>query len=275
MSHASSLSELCHAGVIFSCAVDRLIFEARTAMCVPDTADADVEAEFCALRADFETFRSEFDELFARLLLQQLGAAQLPELLVKLGGEAVQRFLRVAGSIDAEFARFLQSLSLRLTTVAQQALADRQLATHPDRTPVNRCNGDLRAPEAREATRKEDPVSLTLTRLTGAESAFSGTVELVIRHVLEGLGQSPEDPAAMSTPPALVLRAKLNKLYPTFAALYTRLFVKHVGEEHLPAVLAALQGEPLRHYLRARSAMKPALAAGLRELTGRMAQLVV
>jgi hypothetical protein len=275
MSHEPRLSELCHAGPIFSCAVDRLIREARTAMCVPDAADADVEAEFCALRADFETFRSEFDDLFARLLLRQLGAAQLPQLLLTLGGEAEQRFLRVAGNIDVEFARFLQLLSQRLTFVAQRALAARQLAPHPDPIPVNACGGTPRAPEAAKATVEDDLVSLTLTRLTGADRAFGNTVELVIRHVLGGLGRSPDDPAVMRTPRALVLRASLNRLYPAFAALYTSLFAKHVGEEHLPAVLAALQGDPLRQYLHARTAMKPALAAGLREITGRMAQLVV
>ncbi|MEO8185114.1 MAG: hypothetical protein ABI895_40425, partial [Deltaproteobacteria bacterium] len=261
MAQVSSITELCHSGAIFSCAVDGVIVKVRKAMNVPDQADADVEAEFRALRADFEPLRPEFDELFARLLRQQIGAARLSQLLAQLGGEVEQRFLRAVGSIDAEFEQLLESLSQKLTIVAQQALAARRL--------------DVRAPGPRETTTKEDPAALTLARWTGADSAFGRIVELVIRRIVADLGQNPEEPAASKTPEALFVRVTLSRRYPAFAAFYTRRFVKRLGEEHVSAVLEALRSEPLRRYLRARGAMKPALAAGLQELTGRIVQIVV
>src|SRR3569832_2372355 len=63
----------------------------------------------------------------------------------------------------------------------------------------------------------------------------------------------------------VAVRRQLEADYrPQFEALFSGLLVKHLGAEHLPAVLAALEHEAAQHYLRQAPAVDAALRAAQR-----------
>jgi len=84
--------------------------------------------------------------------------------------------------------------------------------------------------------------------------------------LLQG-GADANDPLLLSSPESQRVReAALGLLL----AFYARGFILHVGEPHAAAVFEELERDPLRSYLRARAAMKPALDRALLEMVTRM-----
>lgn len=70
----------------------------------------------------------------------------------------------------------------------------------------------------------------------------------------------------------LRLRARLDGLYPEYQQLFGGLLLEHIGREHVPSVLAALQAEPVQAYFRAAPRMNAELQALLIELARRMSR---
>ena len=125
---AQMLVRLTHASHVFDRAVDALMTRVRSAMGVPpavagsdsanDPERTAVEQELAALRERLQAFLPEFEQLYGSLLIEELGASQLPALLEALGSERVQRYFQAR--IRAE-PRRLRQLS-RLGRSMQEAL---------------------------------------------------------------------------------------------------------------------------------------------------------
>lgn len=119
----------------------------------------------------------------------------------------------------------------------------------------------------------DDPFPTTPAEVTGADAMYIGVVETIVRRFITSRGGDPLNPATLNGPDVERVKAGLFSLYPDFQRLYAELFVKHVGAEHAPAVLAELQREPLQRYLAARSAMTAELKQGLAALRDRMSEM--
>lgn len=112
----------------------------------------------------------------------------------------------------------------------------------------------------------------TPAQLTGSDGSFFWLVQVMSQHFVAAAGLDPQKPENMNSPEAKRIREILLSLYPEFERRYTEVFVKHVGAEHAPEVLAELSREPLRRYVQARLAMSLELSAGLNQLTQRMGE---
>jgi len=111
-----------------------------------------------------------------------------------------------------------------------------------------------------------------LAQSTGAHEVLHSLAQAVTREVLLQRGADAADPLLLSNSEAQRVREALLSL---LVAFYARLFIQQVGEPHAAMVFEELEREPLRSYLRARSAMKPALDRGLMELVGRIMREVL
>jgi hypothetical protein len=213
----------------------------RRKLCVPEQADDEVEAEFTALRATVDARYPEFCELFASALIGQIGQGRLEALLPGLSSAPAQRYLEAAGRITRELERSLPRLMEKLMAAAQAALSSSSspaLGT-----------GHLRA--------------LSLAQCTGAHDALNTLAGAVTQKVLFSRCHAATGSLLLASPDAQRVQGVLLGMLVGF---YARLFIKHVGEQHAAAVVAELEREPMRSYLRARNAMKPALDRGLKEL---------
>jgi len=87
---------------------DGMLLSWRRSLGVPDQAKAEVEAELAALRRTFdEQFLPEFQEFYAALLEQHLGAGS-SDVLAALENPNVQAYLAVIEGVETEFAVLLR-----------------------------------------------------------------------------------------------------------------------------------------------------------------------
>lgn len=85
-------------------------------------------------------------------------------------------------------------------------------------------------------------------RLSQALPLFERRAEALVLRLREALS-APSPPDADAAEELAALRRELDEQLPALEALFTRLLIQHLGEEHLPGVLAALQSEAVQHYL--------------------------
>src|SRR5688572_23596615 len=99
---------LSHLAPAFARMADGMLLSWRRSLGVPDQAKAEVEAELTALRRMFdEQFLPEFQELYAALLEQHLGAA-CSGVLDALEDADVQIYLAAVEGVEAELAAVLR-----------------------------------------------------------------------------------------------------------------------------------------------------------------------
>jgi len=247
----SAIVQLTHSEATFTRLADNFVAEIRRRMFVPEHADDDVEAEFAALRTTVDSHYPEFCELFASALIGQLGQERLEGMLPGLGAASAQRYLEAAGQISLELEQNLSRLTEKLVATAQAALA---------------------SPAGSPAPRSGHPRALTLAQSTGVHDGLNSLARAVTQQVLIRGGKDAADPMLMASSEAQ--RAQ-GVVLGSLVGFYARLFIKHVGEPHAAAVVEELEREPLRSYLRARTAMKPVLDRGLNELAVRLARKVL
>jgi hypothetical protein len=241
--HPTAIAQLTHSDASFAHLAANFVGEVRRKLCVPDHADDDVEAEFAALRQRIDTYYPEFCVIFASALLDQLGPERLQEMLSGLNGEAAQRYLEVAGRIRLELEQSLPAVTQKLAAAAQAALANSALSP---------------------ALSSGQPSASSLARAAGFGDAFYGLAQAVTRQVLLEHGGNAADPQLLASPEAQRIQGILRGM---LAGFHARLFIRHVGEPHAAAVLAELEREPLRDFVSARSATRPAFDRALVSLT--------
>jgi len=250
--HAPAIVQLTHSQPTFAQLADLFVMGLRRRMYVPDHADDEVEAEFAAFRTHLDRHHyPEFCELFAGALSEQLGRERLEEMLPDLSREAAQRYLEAAPQIQQELERSLPSLTQKLRAAAQAVLS-------------SSAGSGAKSSGASRA--------MMLAQSTGAHEVLHSLAQAVTREVLLQRGADAADPLLLSNSEAQRVREALLSL---LVAFYARLFIQQVGEPHAAMVFEELEREPLRSYLRARSAMKPALDRGLMELVGRIMREVL
>jgi hypothetical protein len=114
---------------------------------------------------------------------------------------------------------------------------------------------------------------VTPADVTGADAVYIGVVQTIVRRFIASRGGDPLSAETLNSPEVQRVKAGLFSVYPDFQRLYAELFVKHIGAEYAPAVLAELRREPLQRYLYARGAMAAELNRGLAELRERMSEM--
>jgi hypothetical protein len=119
----------------------------------------------------------------------------------------------------------------------------------------------------------DEQFPVTAAEVTGADAVYIGVVEQIVRRFISSRGGDPLNIEILNSADVQRVKAGLFSVYPAFQRLYSDLFIKHVGEEHAPAVLAELRREPLQRYLYARSAMNGELNRGLADLRDRMSEM--
>jgi hypothetical protein len=241
--HPTAVAQLTHSDESFAHLAASLVGEVRRKLCVPDHADDDVEAEFAALRQRIDAHYPEFCAIFASALLDQLGPERLQEMLSGLNGEAAQRYLEVAGRIRLELEQSIPAVTQKLTAAAQAALASAGLGS---------------------ALSSGPPSALSLARAAGFEAVFSGLAQAVTRQVLLEHGGNAADPQLLTSPETQRIQGILLGM---LAGFHARLFIRHVGEPLAAAVVAELERQPLRDYVSARSATRPAFERALVHMT--------
>jgi hypothetical protein len=249
--HPTAIAQLTHSDASFAHLAGNFVGEVRRKLCVPDQADADVEAEFVALRQRIDGYYPEFCAILASALLDQLGSERLQEMLRGLNTEAAQRYLEVAGRIRLELEQSVPALTQKLAAAAQAALAS--FAPSPALSSGQRS-------------------ALSLARAAGVGGALNGLAQTMTRQVLLEHGGNAADPQLLTSPEAQRIQEILVGM---LAGFYARLFIRHVGEPHAAAVVAELERKPLRDYVGARSAMKPAFDRALNGLIVRMTREVL
>lgn len=249
--HAIAIVELTHSQSTFSQLVDCFVTGLRRRMFVPERADDEVEAEFTAFRAQLSTrYYPEFCERFAGALGDQLGRDQLEEVLPGLSLEAAQRYLASASRIQQELERSLPALTQKLRAAAQLALSGGDVASSKSGSGSN---------------------ALRLAQSTGVHELLGSVAQAVTQAVSRECGADASGALLQRSPEAQRMQ---EVLVAELVAFHARLFVRHVGKQHAAAVVAELEREALRSYVRARNAMKPALDRGLLEMVERMTREV-
>jgi hypothetical protein len=119
----------------------------------------------------------------------------------------------------------------------------------------------------------QDQALANPAQVTGADAVYFSVVDTIVRRFIASRGEDPESTEALGSPEVQRVKAGLFSVYPEFQRLYTELFIKHVGVEHVPAVLDELSREPLQRYLYARRAMNAELQRGLAALRDRMGEM--
>jgi len=94
----------------------------RKALDVPPQADDDVEAELAGLRRELDDHLPEFEALFTRLLVAELGEEHLPGVLAALDSEAMQHYVR-SPELQAGLRAELERLNQQMLAVARGVLA--------------------------------------------------------------------------------------------------------------------------------------------------------
>lgn len=242
----SSIAQLTHPAALFAQTAATVVAEVRRKLYVPDCADDDVEAEFVALRQRIEAYRPEFCALFASALLERLGAEGLQQMLDGLKTEAAQRYLEVAEHIRLELEQSVPALKQKLTAAAKSAL-------------------ESSAPSP--AISRAQQSALSLARAVGIEGALNGLARSVTLQVLLEQGGNATQAQLLVSPEAQRIQGVLLGM---LAGFHARLFIRHVGEAHVSVVVAELERKPLRDYVSARTAIRPALHRGLNQLIVRM-----
>jgi hypothetical protein len=249
--HPTAIAQLTQSDASFAHLAAKFVGEVRRQLCVPEHADDDVEAEFAALRQRIDVYYPEFCAIFASALLDQLGPERLQEMLSGLNTEAAQRYLEAAGRILLDLEHSIPALTQRLTAAAQAALANSALSP---------------------ALSSGQPGALSLARAAGFEGTLYGLARAVTRQVSLEHGGNAADPQLLTSPEAQRIQGMLLGM---LAGFHARLFIRHVGEPHAAAVVAELERKPLRDYVSARSATKPACDRALNELILRMSREVL
>jgi hypothetical protein len=101
---------------------------------------------------------------------------------------------------------------------------------------------------------------LSLARAAGVGDALHELAQAVTRQVLLEHGGNASDPQLLTSPEAQRIQGILLGM---LAGFHARLFIRHVGEPQAAAVMAELERKPLRDYLSARSATRPAFDRAL------------
>jgi hypothetical protein len=112
----------------------------------------------------------------------------------------------------------------------------------------------------------------TVARLSHALPLFERAADslvLQLRKALDVPAQAEDDVEQEFA----AVRRQLDDYRPEFEALFSGLLVQHLGAEHLPAVLAALEQAAAQHYLRQAPALEVALRAELERLHQAMTAL--
>ncbi len=241
-----AIAQLFRSDEKFSQMATKVVGQVRRNLCVPDHAEDDVEAEFVALRQRLDAYYPEFCALVSSALLDQLGPERLQEMLCGLSTPAAQRYLEAAEPIQRELAQSVPALTQKLTAAAQSALASSTSCA---------------------ALKNAQQSALSLARAAGVERTLLGMAQAVARRVLRAEGEG----AGGAQPPAGSEAERIEQLLlGMLATFYARLFIRHVGEPHVAAVVAELGRKPLQDYVFARSATQAAIDRGLCELIVRV-----
>jgi hypothetical protein len=243
----TALAQLTHLHPHFAHLAATLVGEIRRKLCVPEHADDDVEAEFVALRQRVDGFYPEFCAISGSALLGQLGPQRLEEALAGLNTEAAQRYLEAASRTQLEFEQSIPALRQKLAAAARGALA---------------------SPALSPALSSSQQSALGLARDTGIERALSALAQAVTRQVLLEHGASAAQAQLLASPAAQRVQ---RSLLATLAVFHARLFIRHVGEPHVAAVVAELKRKPLRDYVFARCATELAVDRQVNQLFVRIA----
>jgi hypothetical protein len=118
-----SLVQLSHALPLFERSADAVMRGVRKALDVPAQADDDVEEELAGLRRELDYHLPEFEALFTRLLVAQIGEEHLPGVLAALDSEAMQHYVRSVPQLDAALRAELVRLNEQMFAVARGVLA--------------------------------------------------------------------------------------------------------------------------------------------------------
>jgi hypothetical protein len=239
---AAVIAQITHADASFAHLAANFVREVRHRLGVPDQADADVEAEFAAFRQRIDAHYPEFCAILASSLRDQLGPERLQAMLEGLKTEAAQRYLEVVGNIQQELLQTVPAWAQKLVAAARNALANSALS-----------------PASNSARQSAS----SLARAAGIEGTLYALARAVTRQVLPEHGGNAGDPQLLTSPDAKRIE---QILLGVLAAFHARLFIRHVGEPHVAAVLAELERGPLRDYLSARSATKPAFERALMDV---------
>jgi hypothetical protein len=237
--HPTAIAQLTHSDASFAHLAANFVGEVRRKLCVPDHADADVEAEFVALRQRIDGYYPEFCAILASALLDQLGSERLQEMLSGLNTEAAQRYLEVAGRIRLELEQSVPALTQKLTAAAQTALESSALSP---------------------AVSSGQPRALSLARAAGVGGALNGLAQTVTRQVLLERGGNAADAQLPAGTDAQRIQGLLLGI---LAGFHARLFIRHVGEPHTAAVMTELERKPLRDYVSVRNSTRPAFERAL------------
>ena len=108
-----------------------------------------------------------------------------------------------------------------------------------------------------------------VVQLTRAANIFDRVADGLVAQVRAAMAVPAQADAEIEQEFA-ALRAKLDAFFPEFRELFGSLLVRHVGQEHLPAVLAGLSTEPAQHYLRAASKIDEEMQAQMAQLSQSM-----
>lgn len=111
-----------------------------------------------------------------------------------------------------------------------------------------------------------DPLS-ALVQITRAAVMFDQIADGLIAGVRHAMGVPPSADLEVEQEFAF-LRASLDRFLPEFRQLYGGLLVKHLGWEHVPQVLEALDAELAQRYLCAAQGIE----AELQQHLGRLSQ---
>jgi hypothetical protein len=111
-----------------------------------------------------------------------------------------------------------------------------------------------------------DPIP-ALIQITRANAVFDRIADNLIAGVRHAMGVPPSADEEVEAEFAF-LRASLDGFFPEFQQLYGGLLVKHLGWDHVPDVLDALESELAQHYLCAVQGIE----AELQQHLGRLSQ---
>jgi hypothetical protein len=112
----------------------------------------------------------------------------------------------------------------------------------------------------------------TLARLTGALGLFDRAATTLVGQVREAMSVPGEADADVETE-FHNFRAHLETFLPEFQQKYARLLIRHLGAEHLPEVMAALETATVQRYVEAAERMDAAMVPLLAALVERMLRL--
>jgi hypothetical protein len=111
-----------------------------------------------------------------------------------------------------------------------------------------------------------DPIA-TVVQLTRAAVIFDQIADNLIAGVRQAMGvPATADPEIEQE--FAFLRGALDEFFPEFRQLFGGLVIKHVGEQHVPALIEGLGSELAQRYLQA----APRIEAELQQHLGRLSQ---